>query len=112
GILAPVLASARAAGVRIVRRPLDRFVTDPVTTAKMLVVHTSFRAASSGLGSEDRALLARSPHFRGIALLGAEDVEQRLLSLLDRLPEGTTEIMLHPGYDDAVLASQDPYRSE
>ncbi len=25
---------------------------------------------------------------------------------------GDTEIMLHPGYDDSVLAAQDPYRIE
>ncbi len=111
-VLAPVLASARAAGVRVVRRPLDQLVSDPVTSAKMLVLHASWRVASRALSPDDRALLDKSPNFRGIALQGAPDVEARLLSLLDRLPDGATEIMLHPGYDDAVLAAQDPYRAE
>lgn len=113
GILGAVVASARAAGVRIVRRPLDAPPpSDPVTSAKMLVLHASWRAASRALDADDRALLARSPSFRGIALQGRPDVERRLLTLLDHLPAGATEIMLHPGHDDAVLAAQDPYRAE
>jgi predicted glycoside hydrolase/deacetylase ChbG (UPF0249 family) len=113
GVLGPVVASAIAAGVRVVRRPLDRpALGDPVASAKMLVLHAAWRAALAGVDAAGRALLARAPHFRGIALQGAPDVEARLLALLDHLPPGATEVMLHPGYDDAVLAAQDPYRTE
>ncbi len=113
GILPAVLSSARAAGVRIVRRPLDApSMGEPGIAAKMLVLHASWHAAMRGTTSEDRAWIARSPTFRGIALQGAPDVEARLLDLLSHLPAGATEIMLHPGYDDAVLAAQDPYRAE
>ena len=113
GVLPAVLASARAAGVRVVRRPLDAFALgDPVASAKMAVLRASWSAATRRLGDEDERLLARSPKFRGIALQGAPDVQRRLLTLLDRLPAGDTEIMLHPGHDDAILAAQDPYRSE
>ncbi len=34
-----------------------------------------------------------------------------LLGLLDKLPDGVTELMCHPGYDDPVLAASS-YRSE
>jgi predicted glycoside hydrolase/deacetylase ChbG (UPF0249 family) len=68
--------------------------------------------AYQGVDADGRALLARAPHFRGIALQGAPNVQTRLLALLDRLPAGATELMLHPGHDDAVLAAQDPYRME
>ncbi len=113
GLLPAVLASARAAGIRIVRRPLDRATLgDPASAAKMLVLHAAWRAAIRGITAADHDLLARSPHFRGIALQGAPDVERQLLALLDRLPAGATEIMLHPGHDDAILAAQDPYRHE
>jgi predicted glycoside hydrolase/deacetylase ChbG (UPF0249 family) len=113
GVLGPVVASALAAGVRIVRRPLDRPRLDsPVASAKMLVLHASWRAALRGVDAAGRALLARAPHFRGITLQGASDVGSGLVALLDRLPPGATEIMLHPGYDDAALAAQDPYRRE
>ena len=113
GVLPAVLASARDAGVRVVRRPLDVVVPSaPAVTAKVMVLRASWAAALRGVAPEDAALLARSPNFRGIALQGVPDVEHRLLELLDRLPAGDTEIMMHPGHDDAVLAAQDPYRAE
>lgn len=113
GILPAVVASARAAGVRVVRRPIDVVApSEPVVTAKVLVLRASWAAAVRGVAPEDRAMLTGSPNFRGIALQGAPDVEHRLLMMLDRLPPGDTEIMMHPGYDDAVLAAQDPYRLE
>ncbi len=113
GILPAVIASALAAGVRIVRRPLDRpTLDDSIATAKMMLLHAAWRAASRTLGRDARALLARSPAFRGIALQGAPDIEDRLGRLLNHLPAAPTEIMLHPGYDDPVLAAQDPYRHE
>ncbi len=113
GVLAPVLASARAAGVRIVRRPLDvPDIRAPMMAAKMLSLHAAWRVAIVGVAVADRALVARAPAFRGIALQGQAGVEGLLLALLDRLGQGDTEIMLHPGHDDAVLAAQDPYRVE
>jgi predicted glycoside hydrolase/deacetylase ChbG (UPF0249 family) len=113
GVLPAVLASARAAGVHIVRRPLDTpILRDPVASAKMLVLRAAWRSALSGVAVEDREAVTRAPVFRGIALQGAPDIERRLVHLLDHLPHGTTEIMMHPGYDDAILASLDPYRSE
>jgi chitin disaccharide deacetylase len=111
GVLPAVAASASAAGIRVVRRPLDRpALRDPVAGAKLLLLHAAWRRALGGVHPEDLPLLARAPHFRGIALQGAPDLEARLLDLLDRLPRGATELMLHPGYVDDVLASQDPYR--
>lgn len=113
GILPAVVASALAAGVRIVRRPLDRpSLNDPVASVKMLTLRAAWRAASRRLTPPERELLARSPHFRGIALQSAPDIEYRLLRLLDHLPTAPTEVMLHPGYDDPVLAALDPYRHE
>ena len=113
GILPAVLASARAAGVRVVRRPLDRFIlSEPASSAKMAVLHASWRTALRGVAPGERELLRRSPNFRGIALQGRADFARCLLALLEHLPATPTEIMLHPGYDDAVLAAQDPYRVE
>jgi predicted glycoside hydrolase/deacetylase ChbG (UPF0249 family) len=113
GILPAVVASAHAAGVRIVRRPLDQpSLLDPIASAKMLVLHAAWRAALRGVAPPHRELLARAPHFRGTALQGMPDVRERLLATFDLLPRGVTEILLHPGYDDAVLGAQDPYRRE
>lgn len=113
GILPAVAAAARDSGVHFVRRPLDQpSLLDPIAGAKILVLHAAWRAALHGVAPAHRALLARAPHFRGIAMQGAPDVRERLLATVDALPRGATEIMLHPGYDDAVLADQDPYRRE
>ncbi len=115
GILAPVLASVRAANVRFVRRPLDQpTLDDPIAGAKMLALHAAWRLAVRSVPAADREPIARAPHFRGIALQSIPDVELGLLLVLDRLPRDgrPIEIMLHPGHDDAVLAKQDPYRHE
>ena len=113
GILPAVIESALAHGIRIVRRPVDSLIAaQPVVSAKMLELRAAWHAAARGLSGDGAALLARSPAFRGIALQGSPDVGPRLLALLDRLPPGPTELMLHPGHDDAVLAAQDSYRAE
>jgi predicted glycoside hydrolase/deacetylase ChbG (UPF0249 family) len=78
----------------------------------MLALHAAWRRALVDVDRAHLPLLARAPSFRGIALQGAPDVGARLLALLDELPAGTTELMVHPGYDDATLAAQDPYRQE
>lgn len=111
GILPAVAASAHAAGIQVLRRPLDRVsLHHPVASAKMLMLHAAWRRALSGVSHDDLPLLASAPHFRGLALQGATDVEARLLEQIDALPAGATELMLHPGYVDEILTAQDPYR--
>jgi len=113
GILPVVAAVAHDAAIPVVRRPLDRIsVLDPVASAKMLAVHAAWRTALTGVAPAHRGLLARAPHFRGIAMQGAPDIRDRLLATIDQLPIGATEIMVHPGYDDEVLAAQDVFRAE
>ena len=113
GILPVVAAVAHAAAIPVVRRPLDRVsVLDPVASAKMLVVHAAWRTALTGVAPAHRSLLARAPHFRGMAMQGAADIRDRLLATIDQLPIGATEIMVHPGYDDELLAEQDAFRAE
>jgi chitin disaccharide deacetylase len=113
GILPAVAAVAYDAKVPVVRRPLDSpSLLDPVASAKMLMLHAAWRSALRGVAPPHREMLARAPHFRGIALQGAPDVRARLLATLDALPLGVTELMMHPGYDDELLAAEDPYRSE
>ncbi|HEX4561420.1 MAG TPA: ChbG/HpnK family deacetylase [Gemmatimonadales bacterium] len=48
-------------------------------------------------------------HFRGIGLLGTWRYAEALMRILDELPPGGTEIMVHPGYVDAELVEWDGY---
>jgi predicted glycoside hydrolase/deacetylase ChbG (UPF0249 family) len=112
GVLPAVLASARAGRIPIVRRPLDRpSISRPLASAKILALRAAWGRAIAGVATADRASLARAPRFRGILLQDAPDVQARMLELFGRLPPGATELMLHPGHDDATLAAQDPYRA-
>lgn len=112
GVLPAVLASARAAGVPVVRRPLDRSsFAQPLASMKILALHAAWRRALAGVQQADLEPLGRSPRFRGILLQDTPDVRARLLALFDQLPFGATELMLHPGHDDDTLGAQDPYRA-
>src|SRR3954468_4961227 len=68
GILPAVAASAHDAGLHWVRRPLDHpSLREPGASAKMLVLHVAWRRALVGVDRSHLPLLARAPHFRGIA---------------------------------------------
>lgn len=63
-----------------------------------------------------RAFVGRHPTmddvgFTGIALMGSLTFQRDLLRVVELLPEGTTELMVHPGYDSPELAALDPYRA-
>jgi chitin disaccharide deacetylase len=109
-ILRPVLRAARACGVRAVRNPFEPLQTWP----KSMVI------SNPGLWSRSAAVLAFqmfASEFRralkeegmlstngtvGIAVTGMLD-QQVLLKILKALPEGTWELVCHPGYSDADL---------
>jgi predicted glycoside hydrolase/deacetylase ChbG (UPF0249 family) len=102
-----VLDAARRAGVRFVRLPLEparEAWRQPAAALKQALLRVA-------------ALAARVPkdppvHFRGMALLGARDVAGSLAALVGRLPEGVTEIAVHPGYATPELAALDPYTAD
>jgi predicted glycoside hydrolase/deacetylase ChbG (UPF0249 family) len=81
---------------------------------------------------EDRALITR-PHarlaahvlraivanrrpiddvgFAGVGAMGSRTFDRDIAALIAALPQGTTELMVHPGYDSPELAAIDPYRA-
>ena len=63
-----------------------------------------------------RAVLAkREPlddvRFTGIAMMGSRSFDSDIARLIGSLPSGTTELMVHPGYDSPELAALDAYRA-
>jgi hopanoid biosynthesis associated protein HpnK len=109
-ILRPMLRAARACGVRAVRNPFEPLQSWP----KSMVI------TNPGLWSRSAAVLAFqmfASEFRraikeedmlstdgtvGIAATGMLD-QQVLLKILKALPEGTWELVCHPGYSDNDL---------
>jgi predicted glycoside hydrolase/deacetylase ChbG (UPF0249 family) len=49
--------------------------------------------------------------FTGVGAMGSRTFDRDLLEIISALPQGTTELMVHPGYDSPELAALDPYRA-
>jgi predicted glycoside hydrolase/deacetylase ChbG (UPF0249 family) len=106
-ILKPVLRAARAAGICAVRNPFEPAWSRHATPAAPLTrrmqvgllhrLEPSFRrtVAEEGFSTPDGAL--------GVIATGSLD-EAAVSSLLQHMPEGTWELVTHPGYNDADLA--------
>jgi hopanoid biosynthesis associated protein HpnK len=109
-ILRPVLRAARACGVRAVRNPFEPLQSWPksmVITNPGLWSRSAAVLAFQMFASEfRRALKEEGMHSTdgtvGIAATGMLD-QQILLKILKALPEGTWELVCHPGYSDADL---------
>ncbi|MEI6812546.1 MAG: ChbG/HpnK family deacetylase [bacterium] len=85
------------------RRPVEshrRFPNDLPSQLHRGVIACSWRVTSV------TAAVTRAPnHFIGVSMQGSEGFSSRLLRVLDSLPAGSVELMVHPGHvDDALLA--------
>lgn len=109
-VLRPVLRAARACGVHAVRNPFE-----PVGSWPMALLASTPGLWLRSCGVLTFRLFAREFHQAvremdmattdgtvGIAVTGKLD-QKALLALLDALPEGTWELVCHPGYADADL---------
>jgi hopanoid biosynthesis associated protein HpnK len=106
-VLRPLLQAAQACGVRAVRNPfeparLSLLAQRPglwkrwMATRMLRRFAGTFRRAvlDAGMAAPDGAL--------GVTATGALDV-QLLAWIIERLPEGTWELVCHPGYNDTQL---------
>ncbi len=109
-VLAPMLRAAKACGVRAVRNPF-------APLKPLALAHLARRPRLWTRYSEVRLLRRFSQEFRktvadagmittdgtfGIVVTGALD-EELFAALVGSLPEGTWELVCHPGYCDAEL---------
>lgn len=104
GVWDLVVRAARAHGIPHVRHPNERPPTllgrpHAVAAIRILRLLIGERAGIDDIG------------FSGIALMRSRTLDADLLALLDALPAGTTELMVHPGYDSPELAAIDRYRA-
>jgi chitin disaccharide deacetylase len=102
---------AREMGIQYVRNPVEN-LRDSWTGARNgansrlrnLAAAATVRVLASGFATRCSEYGLRSPdHFLGLALTGQLSAAT-LRRLIDTLPEGSSEIMLHPGVCDADLA--------
>jgi predicted glycoside hydrolase/deacetylase ChbG (UPF0249 family) len=105
-----LVAAADGAGVRVVRRPLEPLWALPTGVAG--IVKRALVAAAWAVPSRGPRPIPGAASFRGMALLGVRRFQEDLLALLDALPDGSTEVMVHPGRDDPSVAGWDPYIAE
>jgi chitin disaccharide deacetylase len=111
-VLRPLLRAARACGIRAVRNPFEPVRSWPgsmvlrtpglwlrsagVMTFGMFAAEFRRAVKDQGIVSTDGTV--------GIAATGLLD-QHKLLRILEALPDGTWELVCHPGYSDADLQS-------
>ena len=110
-ILRPVLRAAKACGIRAVRNPFEplrswpaRLVATPALWARSLVVAAFQRFAKDFREAIREEGMLTTDGTVGIAATGLLD-QRMLLAILHTLPEGTWELVCHPGYPDSDLAA-------
>lgn len=107
-----VVRLAQRYGIRAIRCPVETGPGQLLQRASSVVAYVKV-VVLSGLGRllrgrAQRAGLLTPDHFRGIAL-GMGFSTKGLQETLRKLPEGTTELMCHPGYPDQELAALTSY---
>ncbi|MGA3294736.1 MAG: hopanoid biosynthesis-associated protein HpnK [Candidatus Acidiferrales bacterium] len=101
---------AEELGIKRVRKPIENLRDswksvrgDAGVSSKQLAAVAAVRVVSSQFYSISKKYGLRSPdNFLGVAVTGQLGAEA-LCRLIDTLPPGITEIMLHPGICDAEL---------
>ena len=102
-----VVDAAANAAIRVVRVPVERGIvrTDLASVLKMQALR-----ATASVAALARPLPRHPDTFIGLALQGQHHFGVLLLRVLNALPTGTTELMVHPGHADASLGAFDSYR--
>ncbi|MGZ4845204.1 MAG: carbohydrate deacetylase, partial [Candidatus Angelobacter sp.] len=109
-VLRPVLRAAKTCGIRAIRNPFEPLRSWP---AGMVLGSPGLWLRSAGVmafqmfaGEFRRALneegMVSTDGTVGIAVTGMLD-QRKLLGILEALPDGTWELVCHPGYSDADL---------
>jgi predicted glycoside hydrolase/deacetylase ChbG (UPF0249 family) len=101
-----VLEAASSRGISNVRVPTEPLRAN-LSDWKATVKKTGILVASRMSRGRETHNVAQ--HFFGLSLHGGRAFAARLFALIPKLPEGTTELVTHPGYVDAGLAEYDGY---
>lgn len=108
-VLRPLLRAARACGVSAIRNPFGPLHLSVVARRPGLWRRHAKVTVLSPLGKTFRRSVSKAGLLTpdgtvGIVATGALD-DSLFASIVDNLPEGTWELVCHPGYNDAELGS-------
>lgn len=108
-VLRPLLRAARACGVTAIRNPFGPLHLSVVAERPSLLRQHAKVTVLSPLGKTFRRSVADAGLLTpdgtvGIVATGALD-DRLFGTIIESLPEGTWELVCHPGYDDAELGS-------
>jgi hopanoid biosynthesis associated protein HpnK len=106
-VLEALVRAAKNCGIRAIRNPFGPLGMMKVVNRPALWMRWFKVAALQGLAEKFRDLVKSADMVTpdgtvGIISTGALD-ERLFRSIIERLPEGTWELVCHPGYDDADL---------
>ena len=107
-VLEPLLRAAKACGVRALRNPIEpislaRVAGHPVLWKRWAQVRVLNWAARRFRSMVQDAGMHTPDGSLGVVATGTMD-EPTLSALIRHMPEGTWELVCHPGYDDEDLA--------
>jgi predicted glycoside hydrolase/deacetylase ChbG (UPF0249 family) len=106
----PISRVAAKRGIRCFRAPDDKLVPPGFDDAARLAQVEEYRqAAYRSIPVYARARMRSTENFGGVALSGRLDADS-LVAALRGLPEGLTELMVHPGKADAESGFDGPDR--
>jgi chitin disaccharide deacetylase len=106
GLLELVTNVAASYGITHVRQPRDSFrpVTRPRVLTTALLADVALRASPDVAPAEIA--------FAGIGFMSSRTYTADVSAFIARLRSGTTELMVHPGYDSPGLRALDPYAAQ
>jgi hopanoid biosynthesis associated protein HpnK len=106
-VLRPLLRAAARCGVRAIRNPFERMQGSQLSASPSLWKRWAEVGVLRGLAKEFREAVQHaeiSTPDGTLAIVATGSLNERLLRLMvESLPEGTWELVCHPGYNDADL---------
>jgi chitin disaccharide deacetylase len=106
-VLRPLLRAAASCGVRGIRNPFERMQGSQLSASPSLWKRWAEVGVLRGLAKEFREAVQHaeiSTPDGTLAVVATGSLNERLLRLMvENLPEGTWELVCHPGYNDVDL---------
>jgi hopanoid biosynthesis associated protein HpnK len=106
-VLRPLLRAANACGVRAIRNPFERMQGSQLAASPSMWKRWIEVGVLRSLAKQFREAVQQAGIFTPdgtLAIIATGTLNERLLRLMiENLPEGTWELVCHPGYNDADL---------